>query len=221
MRLGQTTAFISKYHFELIIILVELIACLIVALTLLKLLAPEPSRVLAAEPQPTQRRPTKLVTLPPMPAQSDPVEAAGIYITVTELQSPTSTPEAVMPDNPRINWPSVSAGSSNSRLTIWPVQGEISQEFGCSPYFTGIPGQGCPSDKPWFHDGVDIVAWSGAPVRAGLTLVAVRHELGPQPHHIDLVVDVKSSRLFVHSLLLFCVAEPSGSVKRKIAPPYL
>jgi murein DD-endopeptidase MepM/ murein hydrolase activator NlpD len=54
-------------------------------------------------------------------------------------------------------------------LVGWPVAGRISQGFGCSPYYTGRPGPGCPAEAPWFHDGVDIAAPAGAPVRAAIT----------------------------------------------------
>ena len=50
MSLTWATTVINKYRFELILILAELIVCLIVGLTLLKLFAPELGRVLAAEP---------------------------------------------------------------------------------------------------------------------------------------------------------------------------
>lgn len=53
-------------------------------------------------------------------------------------------------------------------LIGWPARGAISQGFGCSPYYTGIPGPGCPAEAPWFHDGVDIAAGAGTPVRASL-----------------------------------------------------
>ena len=54
-------------------------------------------------------------------------------------------------------------------LISWPVNGAIKQGFGCSPYYTGIPGPGCPVEAPWFHDGVDLAAATGTPVRAVLT----------------------------------------------------
>lgn len=53
-------------------------------------------------------------------------------------------------------------------LIGWPAKGTISQGFGCSPYYTGIPGPGCPAEAPWFHDGVDIAAGAGTPVQATL-----------------------------------------------------
>lgn len=55
-----------------------------------------------------------------------------------------------------------------SPLVGWPVGGQMTQGFGCSPYYTGIAGPGCPAARPWFHDGVDIAAAAGRPVRAAL-----------------------------------------------------
>jgi murein DD-endopeptidase MepM/ murein hydrolase activator NlpD len=49
-----------------------------------------------------------------------------------------------------------------------PVAGRISQAYGCSPYYSGIPGPGCPVEAFWFHDGVDIAVAVGTPVQAGL-----------------------------------------------------
>lgn len=54
-------------------------------------------------------------------------------------------------------------------LTGWPVAGPVSQRFGCSAYYTGLPGPDCPAEAPWFHDGVDIAAGAGTLVRAALT----------------------------------------------------
>ncbi len=44
----------------------------------------------------------------------------------------------------------------------WPLVGSISGEFGCSSYPGYGPGNGCAH----FHNGIDIVAPHGAPVRA-------------------------------------------------------
>jgi murein DD-endopeptidase MepM/ murein hydrolase activator NlpD len=54
-------------------------------------------------------------------------------------------------------------------LQGWPVHGQISQGFGCSVYYSGIPGPGCPAESPWFHDGLDLAAPLGQTVRATLT----------------------------------------------------
>jgi len=50
----------------------------------------------------------------------------------------------------------------------WPVEGRLSQPFGCSPFYTGLAGPGCPAAAPWFHDGLDLAVPIGTPVRAGL-----------------------------------------------------
>jgi murein DD-endopeptidase MepM/ murein hydrolase activator NlpD len=63
----------------------------------------------------------------------------------------------------------VVAAPVNQPLVGWPVVGRFSQGFGCSPYYTGRPGPGCPAETPWFHDGVDIAAPTGTPVRAAIT----------------------------------------------------
>lgn len=54
-------------------------------------------------------------------------------------------------------------------LVDWPIRGDITQSFGCSRFYTGISRSNCPASQPWFHDGLDIAAWPGAPVRAELT----------------------------------------------------
>ncbi len=67
-------------------------------------------------------------------------------------------------------------------LTGRPVAGKTTQGFGCSPYYSGIPGPGCPAGARWFHDGVDIGAYPGVPVRsamAGTVLFAGPDGSGP------------------------------------------
>lgn len=56
-----------------------------------------------------------------------------------------------------------------SPLTAWPANGPISQAFGCSPFYSGITGPGCPAATPWFHDGLDLAIPAGTPVQAGLS----------------------------------------------------
>jgi murein DD-endopeptidase MepM/ murein hydrolase activator NlpD len=51
----------------------------------------------------------------------------------------------------------------------WPVEGRLSQPFGCSPFYTALAGPGCPAEAPWFHDGLDLAVPVGTSVRAGLS----------------------------------------------------
>ncbi|MCB8975808.1 MAG: M23 family metallopeptidase [Ardenticatenaceae bacterium] len=52
----------------------------------------------------------------------------------------------------------VSGGSGS-----WPTTGVITRGFGCHSLYTGISGEGfgCPADRPWFHNGVDIANSAG------------------------------------------------------------
>ena len=46
---------------------------------------------------------------------------------------------------------------------MWPTTGFITRGFGCHELYTGIDGAGfgCPPDRPWFHNGVDIASAQG------------------------------------------------------------
>lgn len=52
-----------------------------------------------------------------------------------------------------------------SLLIRHPVNGlpAITRGFGCSGFFTGELGTGCPAGEPWFHNGIDYAASQGAP----------------------------------------------------------
>lgn len=50
-------------------------------------------------------------------------------------------------------------------LTRHPVAGiRITRGFGCHEYFTGIYGNGCEGETPWFHNGIDYAWASGSPI---------------------------------------------------------
>jgi murein DD-endopeptidase MepM/ murein hydrolase activator NlpD len=55
-----------------------------------------------------------------------------------------------------------SGGGAGPGSLRWPMNGSISQEFGCTGFPWEAPLGGCPH----FHRGIDIVAPSGTPVRA-------------------------------------------------------
>ena len=55
----------------------------------------------------------------------------------------------------------VAPGMGNGVLD-WPTTGMISQEYGCTGYWTNPPRGDCPH----FHDGIDIAGNPGTPIRA-------------------------------------------------------
>ena len=59
--------------------------------------------------------------------------------------------------------------ASAAPLVGWPVRRRITQPFGCTSFYSGIPAPYCPADAPWFHDGLDLAAWPGEPIRAAIT----------------------------------------------------
>lgn len=46
---------------------------------------------------------------------------------------------------------------------LWPTTGFVTRGFGCHELYTGIDGAGfgCPAERPWFHNGVDIANAQG------------------------------------------------------------
>lgn len=49
---------------------------------------------------------------------------------------------------------------------LWPTTGVVTRGFGCHPLYTGIDGAGfgCPPERRWFHNGVDIANVRGTPI---------------------------------------------------------
>jgi murein DD-endopeptidase MepM/ murein hydrolase activator NlpD len=99
-----------------------------------------------------------------------------------------AAPSAVFPETGKPIAP-VQAAVPGSELRLvpsaaitLPVSGPVSQGFGCSPFYSGIPGPGCPADAYWFHDGVDLAVPTGTPVKstmAGIVMFAGADGAGP------------------------------------------
>lgn len=55
------------------------------------------------------------------------------------------------------------SGEPGSGAGRWPTTGIVTRGFGCQELYTGIDGAGfgCPADRPWFHNGVDVANTSG------------------------------------------------------------
>jgi murein DD-endopeptidase MepM/ murein hydrolase activator NlpD len=71
----------------------------------------------------------------------------------------------------------------------WPTTGTVTRGFGCAESYTGVDGAGfgCPDDRPWFHNGVDIADATGTAVWspiAGTVLYAGPHTTGPDCSHL-------------------------------------
>lgn len=81
---------------------------------------------------------------------------------------PQATPTPILPFSPLIGL---------------PVAGKITQGFGCSLYYTGFLGPGCPNEQRWFHDGLDIGVAAGTLVHSvipGTVIFAGPDPSGPK-----------------------------------------
>jgi len=169
------------------------------------------------------------VDLLPSPALSDPPTATATPFPTLNFQRILPTQKVTPSSNTRqnISHPpivpiSLASASVHSPLQGWPVSGRLTQAFGCSQYYTGIRGPNCNADQPWFHDGLDLATWSGAPVRAALTGIvtfAGADGVGPrcgghQGYGLGVVIDSGDDwqALFAH------LAEVDVSVGQQVGP---
>ncbi|MGB1249621.1 MAG: M23 family metallopeptidase [Candidatus Promineifilaceae bacterium] len=161
--------------------------------------------------------------------ENDPL---GPFIDAVDPPPPTS----VVLDDPLTNSGIISIAQINSNSGtdptnpgdgLWPTTGIISRGYGCHAFYTGINGAGfgCPSDKPWFHNGVDIASsvgtavWSpvdGSLIFAGANTSAAdcSHLAGSQPPHQGLgnFQKVRGSSTLHYFGHLSRFVETSGSV---------
>lgn len=110
---------------------------------------------------------SKQATAVAIPTMPPPQPQFQIEVTHHPLASSISTPESKLPQ------PAMSNSSllSMSPLQGWPVEGPISQSFGCSNFDTQISGAqaGCSAARPYYHDGLDIAVPMGTPIRSSIT----------------------------------------------------
>jgi murein DD-endopeptidase MepM/ murein hydrolase activator NlpD len=97
--------------------------------------------------------------------QGDASVDEAVMIEVTSAQS-SLMEAAVMVQGDDAEMPQVPHTSlvATAETLMFPVKGYVTQGFGCSPYYTGIAGPGCPDATLWFHDGVDLAVVQGTPV---------------------------------------------------------
>ena len=124
----------------------------------------------------------------------------GSFVDAVNPPPPTS----VILDDPLANSEQAYGGNDDGTPTapgggLWPTTGNISRGFGCHAFYTGIHGAGfgCPTDKPWFHNGVDVANTVGtavwSPVDGSLLFAGANpsapdcsHLAGSQPPHQGL-----------------------------------
>ena len=96
------------------------------------------------------------------------------------LHPPPPTPIVLDEDGTQ----SGGGGGPGSGTGLWPTTGFITRGFGCHALYTGIDGAGfgCPAERPWFHNGVDIANAQGTLVWSpvdGIMLYAGPNSTGP------------------------------------------
>lgn len=82
-----------------------------------------------------------------------------------------------------------SPGAPVSGGGMWPTTGFITRGFGCHELYTGIDGAGfgCPPERQWFHNGVDIANAQGTLIWSpvdGTIAYAGPNSAGPDCSHI-------------------------------------
>lgn len=82
-----------------------------------------------------------------------------------------------------------SPGDPGDGAGMWPTTGYITRGFGCHELYTGIDGTGfgCPPERQWFHNGVDVANAQGTLIWSpvdGTLVFAGPNSTGPDCSHI-------------------------------------
>lgn len=102
-------------------------------------------------------------TAPPVyrTATSTAIPTPVPVVYLTPFPDPTSTPSPSPTPTPAPYPPLEAPGC--------PLpDASVSQWYGCTPYYTGTLGDGCPANAPWHHDGLDLAAQPETPVYSGI-----------------------------------------------------
>lgn len=104
----------------------------------------------------------------------------------TDAYKPPPPTPVVLDDGGAPGSPGAPGGGGGG---MWPTTGFITRGFGCHELYTGIDGAGfgCPPERPWFHNGVDIANGQGTLIWSpvdGVMLYAGPNSTGPDCSHI-------------------------------------
>ena len=96
---------------------------------------------------------------------------------------------------------------------IWPMDGSVSQEFGC----TGFEWEPAVGSCPHFHQGIDIVAPYGAPVRAAgdgrVVYCGWNYADGADPAWIVIIAHSQNLETWYAHMTSSCPVNQGGAVR--------
>lgn len=127
-----------------------------------------------ATPQADANRfPTRIVTADSQPSHRPRPDAVPVVLAPTAVVTPAAEPAPMRARvGPRVRSRDRERTERRPTLArVWPVAAgafEISQPFGCVPQLLGYYPviNGCPANRPSFHNGLDFAAKQGTPIYA-------------------------------------------------------